>query len=253
MNTEKWLYPNYTEYCHTTGSRPIGLRRFVNLLSDVCLNQLGCLVEKGRDRYGSYFLGLKIRGKGDEDAPLFVTDLFNTTDNTEVDIGTVTDEVTDRVTVESTASDKCDGSDGKSYSLLNVEIQLAQIEHYTTALEKELQEKENFENNPSPASAEQAQKNDGDRLQANGYTDNEPAPTVTNHEDEELKVGDRVIYVGKKYQESIGNQVMSVVKISVHWSGNQVTCSYDQPEGLALRDRGWTTWIPENSLKRVDR
>ncbi len=52
LNTEKWLYPNYTEYCHTTGSRPIGLRRFVNLLSDVCLNQLGCLVEKGRDRYG---------------------------------------------------------------------------------------------------------------------------------------------------------------------------------------------------------
>ena len=31
LNTEKWLYPNYTEYCHTTGSRPIGLRRFVNL------------------------------------------------------------------------------------------------------------------------------------------------------------------------------------------------------------------------------
>ena len=66
LNTEKWLYPNYTEYCHNTGSRPIGLRRFVNLLSDVCLNQLGCQVEKGRDRYGSYFLGLKIRGEGDE-------------------------------------------------------------------------------------------------------------------------------------------------------------------------------------------
>ena len=119
LNTEKWLYPNYTEYCHTTGSRPIGLRRFVNLLSDVCLNQLGCLVEKGRDRYGSYFLGLKIRGKGDEDAPLFVTDLFSTTSNTEVDVGTVTDSVMDTVTVESPGSDECYGSDCKSYSLLD--------------------------------------------------------------------------------------------------------------------------------------
>ena len=62
----------------------------MNLLSDLCLNQLGCLIEKGRDRYGSYFLGLKIRGKGDEDAPLFVTGLFNNTSNTEVDIGDVT-------------------------------------------------------------------------------------------------------------------------------------------------------------------
>ncbi len=55
-------------------------------------------------------------------------------------------------------------------------------------------------------------------------------------------MGDKVIYVGKKYRESIGNQVMSVVKISVHWTGNQVTCSYD---------KGWTTWIPEGSLKKV--
>ena len=57
-----------------------------------------------------------------------------------------------------------------------------------------------------------------------------------------LKVGDRVIYVGKKYRESIGNQVMKVVKISVHWTGNQVTCSYD---------KGWTTWIRSGSLKKI--
>ncbi len=254
LNTEKWLYPNYTEYCHTTGSRPIGLRRFVNLLSDVCLNQLGCQVEKGRDRYGSYFLGLKIRGKGDEDAPLFVTDLFNTTGNTEVDIGTVMDSVMDTVTVETTGGDECYGCDSKVYSLLNLETQLVQIEQYTTAMETELREKDNLEEKRSQDPPEQSQSTEGDRLQANGHTDNEPAPTVicgavsfrtntvTEDEDAKLKVGDRVRYVGKKYQESIGNQVMSVVKISVHWTGNQVTCSYD---------KGWTTWIPENSLKKI--
>ncbi len=229
----------------------------------MCLNQLGRLVEKGRDlaprgseadRHGSYFLGLKIRGKGDEDAPLFVTNLFGTTDNTEVDIGNLTNTVMDSVTDESTGGDECYGCDAKIYNLLNLEIQLAQIEQYTTAMERELEEKENLEEKPSyaeryplgPESKEQAQSTDGDRLQENGNIDNEPAPTVTNpvtdDEDDELKVGDKVIYVGKKYQESIGNQVMEVVKISVHWTGNQITCSYD---------RGWTTWIPESSLKKA--
>ena len=272
LNTEKWLYPNYTEYCHTTGSRPIGLRRFVNLLSDLCLNQLGRLVEKGRDRYGSYFLGLKIRGKGDEDAPLFVTDLFNNTSNTEVDIGDVTNSVMDTVTVETTGSDGSDGCYGKTYSLFNLETQLAQVEQYTTVMERELQEKEELENHPSYADAERyplgqvspeqaqhldwvcwgnpstplGQNTEGDESQANDNVAKEPSSSVTNpitnDEDEELKVGDKVIYVGKKYQESIGNQVMEVVKISVHWTGNLITCSYD---------RGWTTWLPENSLKKV--
>ncbi len=264
LNTEKWLYPNYTEYCHTTGSRPIGLRRFVNLLSDVCVNQLGRQVDKGRDhalraseadRYGSYFLGLKIRGEGDEDAPLFVTDLFNTTTNTEVDIGEVTNSVTDTVTVETTGGDRCYGCDAKSYSLLNLETQLIQIEQYTTALETELREKENLEDKPSYAeryplgqvSPEQAQSTDNHELQGNSNTAKEPSPsvtsTVTNDDDEGLKVGDKVIYVGKKYQESIGNQVMEVVKISVHWTGNKVTCSYD---------KGWTTWLTESSLQKVE-
>ena len=243
LNTEKWLYPNYTEYCHNTGSPPIGLRRFVNLLSDLCLNQLGCRVEKGRDRHGSYFLGLKIRGEGDEDAPLFVTGLFNTTGNTEVDIGTVTDTVTDTVMDESTVSDECDGCDGKSYSLLNLEIKLAQIEQYTTVLEKKLKEKENLGNNPSQPLGSQVQSTDSAELQGKGNTSNEPATSMRNTvTDEGLKVGDKVIYVGKKHRESIGNQVMEVVKISVHWTGNQVTCSYD---------KGWTTWLPENSLKKV--
>ncbi len=120
-------------------------------------------------------------------------------------------------------------------------------------MERELREKDNLEEKPSPASAEQAQGTDSGESQVNDNAANEPSPTVicgavsfrTNtftDEDDELKVGDKVIYVGKKYRESIGNQVMEVVKISVHWTGNQLTCSYD---------RGWTTWIPENCLKKV--
>ncbi|MGK7948468.1 MAG: phage/plasmid primase, P4 family [Xenococcaceae cyanobacterium] len=249
LNTEKWLYPNYTEYCHNTGSRPIGLRRFVNLLSDVCLNQLGRQVEKGRDhalraseadRYGSYFLGLKIRGKGDEDAPLFVTGLFNTTGNTESVMDTVMDNVTDGVTVESTGGDGCYGCDDKTYSLLNVESKLAQVEQYTTELERELREKQTLDKEPSQ---EQAQNTDGDELQENGHTAKKPSPSVTNDENQGLKVGDRVRYVGKKYRESIGDRVMEVVKILVHWTGNQITCKYS---------KGWTTWLAESSLEKVE-
>ena len=83
---------------------------------------------------------------------------------------------------------------------------------------------------------------DGEELQVNGNVAKKPSPSVTKEEDKRLKVGDKVIYVGKKYRESSGNQVMEVVKISVHWTGNQVTCSYD---------KGWTTWLTESSLKKV--
>ncbi len=49
------------------------------------------------------------------------------------------------------------------------------------------------------------------------YFRSPPFLSVHFDENEGLKVGDRVIYVGKKYRESIGNQVMEVVKISVQW------------------------------------
>ena len=70
LNTDRWLYPNYCEYCHSSGTRPVSLRRFVNLLSDLGLNQLGLKISKERDRNGSYFVGLKIRGENDTEPPL---------------------------------------------------------------------------------------------------------------------------------------------------------------------------------------
>ncbi|MDV3002434.1 MAG: hypothetical protein N5P05_004089 (plasmid) [Chroococcopsis gigantea SAG 12.99] len=71
-HTNEWLYANYAQYCHDTGSRAVGVRRFVNLLNDLCVNQLRLSVEHGRDRNGAYFLGLKIRGELDTD-PLLIT------------------------------------------------------------------------------------------------------------------------------------------------------------------------------------
>ena len=152
----------------------------MNLLSDLCLNQLNCQVEKGRDRHGSYFLGLKIRGKGDEDVPLFVTGLSDVTGSTKVNISDVTDNVMDTVTAESTDSDECDSSDGKIYNLLNVETQLELVEQYTTAIEKELKEQEKVENNPSQSSQEQDGSTASDRLEVNDNSTDEPSPAVTN-------------------------------------------------------------------------
>ena len=66
---------------------------------------------------------------------------------------------------------------------------------------------------------------------------------ITDDEDDELKVGDRVRYVGKKNREYYGDEIMEVVKIAVHWTGNQLTCNHS---------KGWSTWIPEVCLKKVE-
>jgi putative DNA primase/helicase len=134
LDTDKWLYPNYAEYCHNSGTRPVSLRRFVTLLSDLGKNQLGLEISKERDRFGSYFVGLKIRGEDDHDPPLI-------TGNTSVVINTnpvpnntnvinrlwtmVMDKVKDvMVTVmdESIECDECDECDGKNQKSSNNQI-----------------------------------------------------------------------------------------------------------------------------------
>jgi len=196
-------------------------------------------VEKGRDRYGSYFLGLKIRGKGDEHVPLFVTGLSDITGNTK----TVMDSVTDTVTVESTGSDRCYRVDDKKYNLLEVETRLAQVEQYTTALEKELREQENLEQKRAQPSGQKTQSTEGDETQVTVAKTKEPVSTFT-YDDGGLKVGDRVRYVGKKHREYYEDEVMEVVEIKRHWTGNQITCN-------SRRRKGWTTWIAESCLQKV--
>lgn len=61
-----WLYANYASYTRAINSRVIGQRRFSNLLEDLCCSQLKLPgVKRGRDRYGSYFEGLKFRDEYD--------------------------------------------------------------------------------------------------------------------------------------------------------------------------------------------
>lgn len=104
-NVDQWLYANYCEYCSNTQSKPVGLRRFVSLLSDLCSNQLELDgVKRERDRNGRYFVGLKIRSDGDSDPPLIIGQ----------PVTGVTDSVTDSVTTKTPMSAKCDECDGSN-------------------------------------------------------------------------------------------------------------------------------------------
>ena len=180
LNTDKWLYANYAEYCHSTGTKSIGLRRFGNLLSDLCKNQLELNIEKGRDRNGSYFSGLKIRDRLDNDPPIITGKLSppdinpsphqttNTTSNTVTD---VMNSVTDSVTDESTGGDKCDGCDGyfesQSEELNSEKLNSNDI----TAI--------NDENLPSHPSHNATQSIDCDESEPIPNPSQQPSPTVT--------------------------------------------------------------------------
>jgi putative DNA primase/helicase len=116
LYTSQWLYANYCEYCANTQSKPIGIRRFTNLLLDLCQNQLKLDgVYRDRDRKGRYFVGLKIRTDEDNDSALI------TGTESSPDDGSVTDAVTGRdgcVTAKTPGcakSDGCDGSFQKSF------------------------------------------------------------------------------------------------------------------------------------------
>lgn len=185
LDTEKWLYPNYCEYCHNSGTRPVSLRRFVTLLSDLALNQLGLDIRRERDRFGSYFVGLKIRAAEDDSPPLITGErkcpelkgVFHAhpKGNTEVVINTnrlsnntnvinkvwtmVMDKVMDVMDYmmgETIASDKCDECDGileKSLkSKNNVESKVScNTNNEDSLLEKEkIEEVSNMPSRPSP-------------------------------------------------------------------------------------------------------
>ncbi|MBD2047269.1 DUF3854 domain-containing protein [Coleofasciculus sp. FACHB-64] len=72
QNVETWLYASYAEYSVASGSKTVGLQRFVNLLKDLFQSQLRLDVQHGRDRNGSFFMNLKIRSEYDTD-PLIIT------------------------------------------------------------------------------------------------------------------------------------------------------------------------------------
>ncbi len=198
-NTDKWLYANYAEYCHSTGTKPVGVRRFGNLLSDLCTNQLELNIEKGRDRLGSYVAGLKIRSEYDSDPPMITSKdsppdddplLPHTTYNTCLIVTDVMDSVTDNVTDESIESDKCDGCDGYLTSQSQKLDSEKSKSNDITAI--------NQENLPSHPSHDVAQSIDGDKSEPISNPSQQPSqavtPSVTNHHNpsDVIKEGSRV-------------------------------------------------------------
>ena len=185
LDTDKWLYPNYCEYCHNSGTKAVSLRRFVNLLSDLGKNQLDLEISKQRDRSGSYFVGLKIRADEDDSPPLV-------TGNTSVAINVIPSSsstsvisklwamVMEKVTVvmdyvmnESTDSDGCDGSDGI-------------LQKSDESLERVKTE--------SQCNTKTRQKREGDNLPSPGVPKESQSQTEKEVTDElsAIKVGDRV-------------------------------------------------------------
>lgn len=73
-NEDIWLYANYVAFVSPSGTKPVALRRFSQLLEDLCRNQLKLEVRAKRDSQNAYFEGLAIRGRFDESAsPLLVS------------------------------------------------------------------------------------------------------------------------------------------------------------------------------------
>jgi putative DNA primase/helicase len=62
VNSSYHLYPSYCEYCDATGSKPVGQKRFINLLLDCCKNQLELTDVRTFTKGGKPFIkGLAIR------------------------------------------------------------------------------------------------------------------------------------------------------------------------------------------------
>lgn len=80
-NVDRWLYASYAEHCMVTGSKTIGLKRFVPLLNDLLEHQLGIGIQHGRDKDGSHFLGLSLRG-ADKQSPRPISDKLSISDST---------------------------------------------------------------------------------------------------------------------------------------------------------------------------
>ena len=180
LNTDKWLYANYAEYSHSTGTKSIGLRRFGNLLSDLCKNQLELNIEKDRDRNGSYVAGLKIRSEYDSDPPMITgkdsppDDDLPRQDNTHttlLNVTDVTDSVTDSVTDESIGGDKCDGCDGY-FESQSEELNSEKLNsNNVTAI--------NEDNLPSHPSHNVTQSIDGDESEPILNPSHQPSQSVT--------------------------------------------------------------------------
>jgi len=61
-DTNKHLYPNYVDFCESSGIKPLAANRFVTLLDELCSVQLNLdCVKRKRTKEGRFFEGLSIK------------------------------------------------------------------------------------------------------------------------------------------------------------------------------------------------
>ncbi len=176
-----WLYANYSEHCSLSGVNAISLSRFSYLLLDLCKNQLGFEISKGRDRKGAFIQGLKIRDGMDADLPPLIEGIY--TQSCDEPVVTVTANVTDGVTGERGISDECDGCvDVSSTSNKSQSSSVGLLEKVSTITEPKM-EIEKDENNSSESS----------QSSPPSVTEDNQAITNSSQDDEELVDWDEII------------------------------------------------------------
>ncbi|EAZ89378.1 phage/plasmid primase, P4 family [Crocosphaera chwakensis] len=145
-----WLYANYCQYCSLSGINTISLTRFSYLLLDLCNNQLGFTVRKGRDRKGAFIQGLKIRDHLDEDLPPLIEGLYRS--SCEESVVSVTGGVMGSVMAETPISDECDGCvelSGTSNKTSSSSVGLLEKVLVSTEAEMEIEKTEKYPSQPS--------------------------------------------------------------------------------------------------------
>ncbi|MEG3997513.1 MULTISPECIES: DUF3854 domain-containing protein, partial [unclassified Microcoleus] len=66
LNIASWMYASYAEFCSTTGTHLLSLKRFIMLANDLFVNQLKLNVRHAKDRVCAFFENLKLRSEFDD-------------------------------------------------------------------------------------------------------------------------------------------------------------------------------------------
>jgi putative DNA primase/helicase len=66
LNIASWMYASFAEFCVTTGTHLMSLKRFILLANDLLVNQLKLKVRHTRDRVCAFFENIKLRSEMDD-------------------------------------------------------------------------------------------------------------------------------------------------------------------------------------------
>ena len=74
LNIASWMYASFAEFCATTGTHLLSLKRFILLANDLLVNQLKLNVSHARDRVCAFFKNLRLRSEFDDCSGLISDD-----------------------------------------------------------------------------------------------------------------------------------------------------------------------------------